>query len=99
MSKRKRKTASFDSEGIKQLAKDKPVVYKILDKSGENIYTGSAKRGRVMPRLEEHLPGAQDAIRGGAKLRILQYNSIAEAEAAEQRVISRSKPKYNKKGK
>ena len=46
-----KKSGKFDNSGIEGLAKDKPVVYKIENSKGENIYTGSAKRGRIEERL------------------------------------------------
>ncbi len=42
--------APFSPEG---LAKDKPVVYKIEDDKGKNLYTGVAQRGRVEARMKE----------------------------------------------
>lgn len=42
-----KKSGKFDSSGIEGLAKNKPVVYKIENSKGDNIYTGVAKRGRV----------------------------------------------------
>lgn len=94
-----KKSGSFDKKGIEGLAKNKPVVYNILDKKGNTLYTGSAKRGRVGERLKEHLPGGPDQIRGGTKVKIQQKSSIAEAKKAEARAIKRNKPPQNKKGK
>ena len=85
----KRKSGSFDKNGIENLAKDKPVVYKIENKKGENIYTGVAKRGRVVERIKEHLPGAKDAV-------IQQKSSIADAKKSEKRIIQKQKPLQNK---
>jgi len=99
MAKRKRKTASFTPDGIESLAQDKPVVYKLLDEVGNNIYTGKAKRGRVEDRLSDHLPGGPDPIPGATKVKIEQKSSIDEAQASEQRIIKRSKPRFNKQGK
>jgi len=99
MAKRKRKTADFKPDSIDNLAKDKSVVYKILNRKGENIYTGTATRGRVHERIKEHLPGGADSIPGGSKVRIEQKDSVQDALETEKRIISRSKPKYNKKGK
>ena len=93
------KSAGFNKDDIKNLDNNKPVVYKILDKNGDNIYTGKAKRGRVQQRLIEHLPGQQDAIRGGVKVKIEQKSSIKEAGESEERIIKRAQPKQNKKGK
>lgn len=94
-----KKSGSFDKDGIEGLAKDKPVVYKIEDNKGKNLYTGVAKRGRVEARLKEHLPGAVDPVRGGAKVRIQQKTSIDQAEKSEARIIKSEKPPQNKKGK
>jgi excinuclease UvrABC nuclease subunit len=99
MAKGKRKTADFKSDSIDTLAKDKSVVYKILNRKGENIYTGKASRGRVHERIKEHLPGGADPIPGGSKVRIEQKGSIQDALETEKMIISRSKPKYNKRGK
>jgi len=52
----RKKSGNFDKKGIESLAKDKPVVYKIKNDKGKNLYTGVAKRGRVEERLKEHLP-------------------------------------------
>ena len=93
-----KKTVPFGEAGIEKLPDDKPVVYKILTPSGNNNYTGVAKRGRVQERLQEHLPGGKDPI-PGAKVQIEQMPTISEAEAKEARIISRSKPRYNEQGK
>ncbi len=95
----KSKTVKFNDEGIANLPKDKPVVYKIKTARGENIYTGIAKRGEVQNRIRDHLPGGKDAIPGGAKVQMQQKRSIEDARKSESRIIGLSKPKYNKKGK
>lgn len=92
-------TVDMDKDGIATLPQDKPVVYKILNKQGENIYTGVAKRGNVHDRLKDHLPGGSDAIPGAAKVQVEQVSSIEEAKRKEGNIISRTKPKYNKQGK
>ncbi len=94
----KTKSTTYNKTGISKLPDDKPVVYKIQSESGKNNYTGIAKRGRVRERLNEHLPGGKDYI-PGSKVHIEQMDSIAEAREKESRIISRSKPKYNKQGK
>ncbi|MFC2043182.1 hypothetical protein ACFLUA_03420 [Chloroflexota bacterium] len=99
MATRKKKTANLNTQDIDKLAKDKPIVYKILDEKGVNIYTGVAKKGRVTDRIKEHLPGGPDPIQGAKKVRIEQKSSIDEAMQSEESIIKRSKPKYNTKGK
>ena len=94
-----KKSGSFNKDGIEGLAKDKPVVYDIQDKSGKTLYTGVAKRGRVEDRLKEHLPGGPDPVRGGSKVKIQQKSSISDAEKAEARSIKKNQPPQNIKGK
>lgn len=94
-----KKTGRFDKDGIASLAKDKPVVYQIEDAHGNNLYTGVAKRGRVEDRLNEHLPGGKDAVRGGAKVRIQQKSRIKDALRSEARILKQQKPSQNKRGK
>lgn len=87
-----KKTASYDKPGIKTLADDKPIVYRIQNKNGKDLYVGAARRGRAHEAIAEHLgriPGATVTIQG--------FNSIEEAKIAEQRIINRCEPKYNRK--
>ena len=93
-----RKTVDFNSDGIEDLPNDKPVVYKILSSSGNNNYTGIAKRGCVRDRLQDHLPGGRDHV-PGSRVQVEQMPSIDDARAKEASIISRSKPRYNKQGK
>ena len=93
------KTVKFNKAGIGNLPNNKPATYKILDAQGNNIYTGSAKKGRVQERIAEHLSGGPDRIPGGSKVQIQQKSTIAEAQSSEAGILSRSKPRYNKKGK
>ena len=94
-----KKTIKMVVENIQKLPQDKPVVYKILNKQGENIYTGIAKRGNVQDRIEDHLKGNADAIPGGEKVQIEQMPSIEEARHKEINIIARTKPRHNKQGK
>lgn len=94
-----KRTVKMNNEGIESLPQDKPVVYKILNNQGENIYTGVAKRGNVHDRLQDHLTGSQDAITGAAKVQIEQMPTIDDAKRKERNIISRTKPKYNQQGK
>lgn len=99
MSGKNPKKVKFNKEDISNLSNNKPVVYKILDKNDNNLYTGIAKRGRVHKRLEEHLPNKKDPIRGGVNVKIDQKSSISDARDSEKRIIKRSQPKHNKQGK
>ena len=90
----KKNTVKYNSEDVKNLKNDKSVVYDIINKNDNINYTGVAKRGRVVDRINEHLGEIP-----GAKVRIRQYSSISDAEKAEARKIAKEKPKYTKKGK
>jgi len=87
---------SFTKSGITKLPDNKPVVYRIQTEGGKTNYVGVAKKGRVQERLEEHIDATKIP---GAKVQIEQKSSIAEAEKNEARVIVRTEPKYNEKGK
>ncbi len=91
-----KKTVKFTQRGISELPNDKPVVYKILTSGGNNNYTGTAKRGRIQERLQEHLSGGNIP---GARVQIDQMESIGEAKEKESRIIKRTQPKYNEQGK
>lgn len=93
-----KKTVPFNQKGIEKLPTNRPVVYIIQTGNGRNNYTGVAKRNRVQDRLREHLPGGKDYI-PGAKVQIEQMDSIKDAVAKESRIISRTKPPHNEKGK
>lgn len=87
------KKVNYNKTGIEKLPDDKPAVYKIETDSGKNNYTGSAQRGRVQERIQEHLGKIP-----GVKVRIEQTGSIKEAREKETRIIKQSQPKYNKRG-
>ena len=91
-----KKIVPFWKKGIDKLPDDKPVVYGILTESEKPNYVGSAMRGRVRERLQEHLEKGRIP---GAKVRIEQTSTIAEAQDTEERKIARSDPKYNRRGK
>lgn len=93
------KTVRLNKDSVAKLPENKPVVYKILDNKGENIYTGVAGRGNVQERILDHLLRGPDPIPGGAKVQIQQKRSIDAAKATEQGVVSRSSPRHNKQGK
>ncbi|WP_414587491.1 hypothetical protein [Scytonema sp. PCC 10023] len=81
-----------------QLPNDKPVVYKILTEGEKNNYTGVAKRGKVYVTLQQHLQGGKNYV-PGSKVRIERIDSIQQAQQKADRIITTSKPKYNKPAK
>lgn len=91
-----RKTVKFTPTGIEKLPNDKPVVYRIQTDDGKTNYVGVAQRRRVQDRLREHLDAGEIP---GAKVQVEQMPTIQEARETEARIIGRSQPKYNEKGK
>ena len=91
-----RKTVRFSPTDASKLPEEKPVVYRIQTESGKTNYVGTAKRGRVQERIQEHLDAGKIP---GAKVQVEQMPSIQEAQKKEQKIISRTKPKYNEQGK
>ena len=90
------KTVNYTPKGATKAPIDKPVLYKILTGSGATNYVGVAKRGRAQERIQEHL---DEGNIPGAKVRIEQMPTIAEALKKEARIIARTQPKYNEQGK
>lgn len=89
---------NFNKTNIGKVPEGKPVLYELLNSENENIYTGIAKRNRPQDRLEEHLPGAQDPIRGVKSFRVKPMPSLEKAKAEEKHIIKNEKPKYNEQG-
>ena len=89
-----KKTVKFNETNVSKLPNDKPVVYKIFTENKSNNYTGIAKKGRVQERISEHIGKIP-----GHKVQIEQFSNIRDAAKKESNVVSRTKPKYNKKGK
>ena len=87
---------SFTKININKAPANKPVIYKIKNSAGKNVYTGSAKKGRGIKRLGEHLPGSKDAIPGAKTFSIKQKPSIESAKREEKIIIKDENPKYNK---
>lgn len=87
---------NFNKSNIAKIPNDKPVIYKIKNSNGKNIYTGVAKRNRAEERLTEHLSGSKDSIPGAKSFSIKQKNTIESAKTEEKLIVSKEKPKYNK---
>ncbi len=88
------KKSNYTKAGVDKISNDKPALYRIKTDSGNDNYVGIAKRGRVSDRIGEHLGEIP-----GSTVEIEQFSSIRDAAKKEARVIKRSQPKYNKKGK
>lgn len=85
----------FNKTNIAKVPKDKAIVYKITNNKGENLYTGVAGRGRVQPRLTEHLEKRGEKIPGGSKFKITQVKDKQRALRVEKQIIKRENPKFN----
>ncbi len=88
-----KKTVNYNRQNIGTLPNDKPAIYRIKTGTGHDNYIGTAQKGRVRERIEEHLGEIP-----GAKVEIEQFSSINDAQKKETNVIKRVKPKYNKQG-
>ena len=88
------KRVKYNETSIKDLPKDKPVLYRIETEGGNLNYAGVAQRGRAQERISEHLGEIP-----GASVHIEQFHSIDDARAKEANVIKRNQPKYNRLGK
>jgi predicted GIY-YIG superfamily endonuclease len=89
------RSQNFNKTNIAKVPKDKAIVYKITNSKGENLYTGVAGRGRVQPRLTEHLEKKGEKIPGGTKFKIAQVKDKPRALKVEKQIIKKEDPKFN----
>lgn len=89
----------FTKENIKEVPKDKAIIYKVKNIAGENLYTGIAGRGRVQDRLMEHKTLKRELIPGGTRFQIAQVKNKDRAEQIEKQIIRKEKPKFNEQNK
>jgi len=89
----------FDKTRIKNIAEEKPILYLLQNNTGDEMYVGVAKKGRVQERLQEHLALKKDKIPGATKVKFAQFSSIKKAKKAEKQLIKKLEPKFNKQGK
>jgi len=95
MGKRFSQKKKFNKTNIEKIPEDKPIIYKIKNLKGENIYTGIAGKSRIKDRLKEHLLGNKDVILGAKSFSIKQKTSIEDAKLEEKIIIKKENPKYN----
>ena len=89
-------TRRLNKTNISNVPTGKPIVYRLLNNGGDNVYTGTAKRQRSQERLQEHMPGGPDPIPGASSFQVKQMESIKKAQQEEKRIIEKEKPKHNK---
>ncbi len=90
------RTQKFTKEKIKEVPKNKAIVYKIKNAKGKNLYTGIAGRGRVQKRLMEHRTLKRELIPGGTRFQFTQVKNKDRAKQIEKQIIKKEKPKFNK---
>ncbi len=89
------RTKKFTKGNIAKIPKNKAIIYKIKDGSGNNLYTGIAGRGRSQDRLIEHKDIKKEVIPGGTKFQIAQVKTKVKAHNIEKRIIKKEQPKFN----
>jgi translation initiation factor 1 (eIF-1/SUI1) len=88
-------TVALTEDGINQVPRNKAIVYKIKDQNSHIIYSGIAKRGKVISSLKEHCATGGNPKAGGIKVQIHQKKTIAPAMRAESKFVNEEKPIYN----
>ena len=89
----------FNKTNINNIPEDKPIVYRLLNNSNQELYTGIAKRNRPQDRLLEHLNIKKEKISGATKIKIVQVPNLNSAKKIEKRLIKKLQPKFNIKDK
>jgi len=89
----------FNKTSIKNIPEGKPILYRFQNNSGNELYLGIAKKGRVQERLQEHLALKREKIPGAAKVKFAQFSSVEKVKKAEKQLIKKLEPKFNKQNK
>ena len=89
----------FTKENISKIPQDKAIVYKIKSRSGENLYTGIAGRGRSQERLEEHKDIKKEKIPDGTRFQYVQVKNKDRARVVEKQIIKKEQPEFNEQHK
>jgi len=85
----------FNKTSLNNIPEEKPILYRLLNNSGDELYNGIAKKSRVRERLLEHLNLKKEKIPGATKIKFMQFSSIEKARKAEKELIERLQPKFN----
>lgn len=84
------KTVKYSKTGVADLPNDQAVLYRILTATGGLNYIGVAARRKVTEVVTAHLGKIP-----GAKVRIEQFATVAEARKKQKNVLKRGDTKYN----
>jgi len=85
----------FNKTTLNNIPEEKPILYRLLNNSGDELYDGIAKKSRVRERLLEHLSLKKEKIPGATKIKFMQFSSIEKARKAEKELIRKLQPKFN----
>ena len=93
------RTQKFTKENIANVPQNKAIIYKIKNKSGKNLYTGIAGRGRSQERLLEHKEIKKEKIPEGTKFQYAQVKTKVRAHEIENSIIKKEQPEFNQQHK
>lgn len=93
------RTQKFTKENISNVPQNKAIIYKIKSRSGENLYTGIAGRGRSQERLLEHKELKKEKIPEGTRFQYAQVKTKDRAHAIEKSIIKKEQPEFNEQHK
>lgn len=86
------KTQPITKKSLDKVPGNKPGVYRIKNASGDILYIGKAKGGRLDDRIGEH----KGQFKGGTRFQYKTTASKKAAERLEQKEIRSYKPPRNK---
>jgi len=93
------RTQKFTKANIANVPQDKAIIYKIKSRSGENLYTGIAGRGRGQDRLVEHKDIKKEQIPDGTRFQYAQVKTKVRAHQIEKTIIKKEHPEHNEQHK
>lgn len=93
------RTQKFTKANIANVPQDKAIIYKIKSRSGENLYTGIAGRGRGQDRLVEHKDIKKEHIPEGTRFQYAQVKTKVRAYQIEKSIIKSEQPEHNEQHK
>lgn len=93
------RTQKLTKVNIAKVPQDKAIIYKIMNKEGENLYTGIAGRGRSQERLVEHKDIKKEKIPEGTRFQYAQVKTKDRAHRIEKVIIKKEQPEHNEQHK
>jgi len=89
----------FNKTNIKNIPENKPIIYRLLNNSNDDLYLGIAKRNGTQDRLLEHINLRKEKVSGATKIKIAQVSNLDSAKKTEKKLIKQLQPKFNIKDK